>query len=94
MTPFELRVTVPADSRFADTVGALAREAARQAGRGADEAARFGDEAEAALRECLAGGDEAEGQVAVVFRRADQALEVSMTGPAGVKVARTLRIGV
>lgn len=94
MTPFELFVTVPADRRFADTVGALAREAARQAGRGDDDASRFGDEAEAALQECLAGGDQADGQVAVLFRRGDEALEVSLTGPSGVKVARTLRIDV
>ena len=94
MTPFELSVTVPADRRFADTVGALAREAARQAGRSEADAARFGAEAEAALQECLAGGDEADGQVAVVFRRGDRALDVSMTGPSGVKVARTLPIDV
>ncbi|MGE0446314.1 MAG: hypothetical protein AB7P99_13880 [Vicinamibacterales bacterium] len=94
MTPFELSISVPADRRFGETIGALAHEAARQAGQDEAAAGRFGAEAEAALNECLAGGDRADGQVAILFRHSGGALDLTMTGPSGVKVARTLRIDV
>jgi hypothetical protein len=94
MTPFELSITVPADRRFGETVGALAHQAARQAGQDEAAAAQFAADCQAALVECLAGGDRADGQVAILMRHGGAALDLTMTGPSGVKVARTLRIDV
>jgi hypothetical protein len=95
VTPFELTVTVPADRRFGDTVGAVAAAAARQAGIDEPAAVAFGADVERALHGCLEGQPAAgDGQITVLVRRDSAALEVMLTCATGVKVARTLRIDV
>jgi hypothetical protein len=74
-TSFQLNVSVPADARYAKTVGELAVHAARYAGcRGADAEA-YGAVVEGVVRGCVERARR-EGAVSAVVRRGDGPLEV------------------
>ena len=76
---FEFSLTVPRDSRFAETVRQLAMQAARYAGCGEPDAGRFAVSVEKAVRASL--GEAADGTpVTVVMRRELGPVEVCIDG--------------
>lgn len=75
---FELKASFPVDSKFADTVAALAEHAATYAGCDAADAREFAGVVGQAVRQCAAG--QKEPSLPVVIKRADGPLEV-MVGP-------------
>ena len=79
--PFELRVTLPNDSRFADTARELAIHAARHAGQSDARAREFGEEVERLLRRHLDPGAGAPA-IPLVVRRSDGPVEVVIHGRA------------
>jgi hypothetical protein len=65
---FELKVSVPAEARFAETIRDLAAHAARYAGCGENDADRYGRAVRTVLLECLAR-PAARQDMPVIFRR-------------------------
>ena len=76
---FELKMSIPPDVRFAETVRELAVHAARQSGCSEADAQAFGAEVEDIIREhietCATGAS-----VPLVFRRAAGPVEVLVQG--------------
>jgi hypothetical protein len=76
---FELKMSIPPDLRFAETVRELAVHAARQSGCSDEEAQAFGAEVEDIIREHIETGATG-ASVPLVFRRAAGPVEVLVQG--------------
>lgn len=76
---FELKMSIPPDARFAETVREVAMHAARQSGCSEAEAEAFGAEVEEFIREhidtCAPGAS-----VPLLLRRADGPIEIVVEG--------------
>jgi hypothetical protein len=78
---FELHVTLPNDSRFAETARELAVHAARHAGQTDERAREFGAEVERILRRHLDGGA-GTAPIPMIVRRTTGPVEVVIHGRA------------
>lgn len=76
---YELRLSLPADSRFAVTAREVAVRAAYQAGCGRDDAETFGRAVEGTVRRCLAQVADG-GALPVTVRRTHGPVEVLVDG--------------
>lgn len=83
---FDLNVTVPADTQFAEMVRDVVVHGARDAGCADADAAAFGRKVEAAVRETLAAAAPS-ASVSIAVRRLSGPIEVVISGDRG---ARTL----
>ena len=90
MIQFDLRMSLPAEGRFASLIGDVAGHGARRAGCGDADAASFGSQVESAVRELLAAGS-ADGTISVTVRRVKGPLEVVVSSDRG---ARTMSLEV
>ena len=94
MSDFELTVSIPADARFAETLAALASQAARQAGCTGPGVAEFGAAVAQALGGCLRTRPAGQDSVAVVLRHLAGEIEAVLTCGTPVRVARPVPIDV
>ena len=88
-TRFDLRVTVPVDSRFAEMIRDLVVHGALRAGCAAGDALAFGRAVEDAERDMLVAGSGP--SLSIVVRRVEGQMEVVLSGDCG---AQTLSLDI